>query len=61
MIDLGRPTLEEAGKRMNVSRNAVWRLIQAGREKLVRAIIEGKQIIKDRGVAGHKGSTKKTF
>lgn len=53
MINLVRPTLEEAGKRINVSRNAVWRLIQAGREKLVRAIIEGKQIIKDRGVAGH--------
>jgi predicted DNA-binding protein (UPF0251 family) len=30
---------------MNVSRNTVWRLVESGREKLVRAIIEGRPII----------------
>lgn len=30
---------------MNVSRNTVWRLVENGREKLVRAMIEGRPII----------------
>jgi len=33
----------EAGKKMRVSRNTVWRLVEAAREKLARAIIEGRE------------------
>ncbi|MEM0262492.1 MAG: DUF134 domain-containing protein [Nitrososphaerota archaeon] len=45
LIDLEKLTLEEAGEKMNISRNTVWRLVQSGREKLIRAIVEGRQII----------------
>jgi predicted DNA-binding protein (UPF0251 family) len=45
LIELEKLTFEEAGERMNVSRNTVWRLVEGGREKLVRAIIEGRPII----------------
>jgi predicted DNA-binding protein (UPF0251 family) len=45
LIELEKLTFEEAGERMNVSRNTVWRLVECGREKLVRAMIEGRPII----------------
>lgn len=45
LVELEKLTCEEAGGRMNVSRNTVWRLVESGREKLVRAIIEGRPII----------------
>jgi excisionase family DNA binding protein len=45
LVDLDKLTFEEAGERMNVSRNTIWRLVQGGREKLIRAIIEGRQIL----------------
>ncbi|MEM3808291.1 MAG: DUF134 domain-containing protein [Nitrososphaerota archaeon] len=45
LIDLEKLTLEEAGQKMNTSRNTVWRLVQSGREKLIKSIIEGRQII----------------
>jgi len=45
LVELEKLTYEEAGERMNVSRNTVWRLVESGREKLVRAIIEGRPII----------------
>ena len=45
LVELEKLTCEEAGMRMNVSRNTVWRLVESGREKLVRAIIEGRPII----------------
>lgn len=44
LIDLEKLSFEEAGKRMRVSRSTVWRLIQAAREKLTRAIIEGREV-----------------
>jgi len=44
LVELEKMTLEEAGRRMGVSRNTVWRLVEGGREKLVRAIIEGRPI-----------------
>ncbi|MGC8850289.1 MAG: DUF134 domain-containing protein [Candidatus Bathyarchaeia archaeon] len=31
--------------RMGVSRNTVWRIVEAAREKLVKAIIEGREVI----------------
>ncbi|MEM2909907.1 MAG: DUF134 domain-containing protein [Nitrososphaerota archaeon] len=45
LVDLDKLTLEEAGERMSVSRNTIWRLVQSGREKLIRAIVEGRQIL----------------
>jgi predicted DNA-binding protein (UPF0251 family) len=45
LIDLEKLSFEEAGTRMKVSRNTVWRLVESAREKLVRAILEGKGII----------------
>ncbi|MEM1538060.1 MAG: DUF134 domain-containing protein [Candidatus Nezhaarchaeales archaeon] len=45
LIDLEKLSFEEAGIRMNVSRNTVWRMVKSAREKLVKAIIEGREII----------------
>ncbi|MEM0211654.1 MAG: DUF134 domain-containing protein [Candidatus Methanomethylicia archaeon] len=45
LIDLENLSFEEAGSRMNTSRNTVWRLVKSAREKLVRALIEGREII----------------
>jgi len=33
---------EEAGKRMNVSRGTVWRLLQSARKKTAQALNEGR-------------------
>jgi len=30
---------------MSVSRNTVWRLVESGREKLVKAILEGREVV----------------
>jgi len=45
LIDLEKLTFEEAGVRMSVSRNTVWRLVESGREKLVKAILEGREVV----------------
>jgi hypothetical protein len=45
LIDLQKLSFEKAGKEMNVSRNTVWRLTQNAREKIIHAIMEGKQIL----------------
>lgn len=45
LIDLERLSFVEAGRRMNVSRNTVWRLTESARQKIVKAIIEGRGII----------------
>jgi predicted DNA-binding protein (UPF0251 family) len=45
LIDLEKLSFEEAGIKMGVSRNTVWRLVENAREKLIRAIIEGREII----------------
>lgn len=45
LIDLDNLSFEEAGLRMNTSRNTVWRIVRSAREKLVRALIEGREII----------------
>ncbi|MFQ6080774.1 MAG: DUF134 domain-containing protein [Candidatus Bathyarchaeia archaeon] len=45
LTDLEKLSFEEAGKRMNVSRNTVWRLTESARRTIVKAIIEGRQII----------------
>ncbi len=45
LVDLEGLTQEEAGKQMGVSRGTVWRLLESGRKKVVRAIIEGRPIV----------------
>ncbi|MEM2210522.1 MAG: DUF134 domain-containing protein [Nitrososphaerales archaeon] len=45
LIDLEKLSFEEAGMKMGISRNTVWRLVEDAREKLVRAIIEGREVI----------------
>jgi len=45
LVDLEKCTFDEAGKRMNVSRNTVWRLSKSARRKLITAILEGRPII----------------
>ncbi|MEM2105459.1 MAG: DUF134 domain-containing protein [Candidatus Bathyarchaeia archaeon] len=44
LIDLEKLSFEEAGARMGVSRNTVWRLVESAREKIVKAIIENREI-----------------
>lgn len=45
LVDLKRYSLEEAGRRMNISRNTVWRLAENGRRKIITAILEGRPIL----------------
>lgn len=45
LVELEKLTFEEAAARMKVSRNTVWRLAEGAREKLVRAIVEGREIL----------------
>lgn len=45
LVDLDKLIMDEAGERMRVSRNTIWRLVQSGREKLIRAIVEGRQVL----------------
>lgn len=45
LIDLEKLSFEEAGIRMNVSRNTVWCLVENAREKIIKALIDGRPII----------------
>lgn len=45
LVELEKLTFEEAAARMKVSRNTVWRLAEKAREKLVRAIVESREIL----------------
>lgn len=45
LVDLEGLSQEQAGKQMGVSRGTIWRLLQAAREKVARALTEGRQII----------------
>ncbi|MEM1588889.1 MAG: DUF134 domain-containing protein [Candidatus Bathyarchaeia archaeon] len=45
LMELEKLTFEQAAVRMKVSRNTVWRLAERAREKLARAIIEGREIL----------------
>ncbi|MEM3577298.1 MAG: DUF134 domain-containing protein [Candidatus Bathyarchaeia archaeon] len=44
LIDLEKLSFEEAGAKMGVSRNTVWRLVESAREKIVKAIMENREI-----------------
>ena len=45
LVDLLDHNQEDAGREMNISRTAIWRLINSGRRKLVTMLIEGREII----------------
>lgn len=44
LVDLEGLSQEEAGGRMGVSRGTVWRFLKRAREKVVRALTEGRRI-----------------
>jgi len=44
LVDLEGLSQEEAGELLGVSRGTVWRLIQSGRMKVVRALVEGRAL-----------------
>lgn len=45
LTELEKLPLEEVGRRMGVSRNTAWRLVEGAREKLARALVEGRGIV----------------
>jgi len=45
LVDLEKCSFNEAGQRMNVSRNTVWRLTESARRKIIMAILEGRPIV----------------
>jgi predicted DNA-binding protein (UPF0251 family) len=45
LVDLTGMYQEQAGAAMGVSRGTVWRLLSTAREKMVRAMYEGRSII----------------
>ncbi|HDH45073.1 MAG TPA: DUF134 domain-containing protein [Thermococcus sp.] len=50
LSDVEKLTQEEIAKRMQTSRGTVWRLLESGREKIVRALVESRPlIISERG------------
>jgi len=44
LVDLENLSYEDAATKMGTSRGTVWRLVKAGRSKIVRAIVEGKTL-----------------
>ncbi|MEM3703858.1 MAG: DUF134 domain-containing protein [Candidatus Bathyarchaeia archaeon] len=44
LVELEKLTFEKAAAKMQVSRNTVWRLAEKAREKLAKAITEGREI-----------------
>lgn len=45
LVDLEGLSQEQAGKQMGVSRGTIWRFLQSAREKVTRALTEGRPII----------------
>lgn len=45
LVDLEGFTLIEAGKKMEVSRGTVWRILNEARRKVVRALTEARPIL----------------
>jgi len=44
LIDQEKLSFEEAGSRMRISRNTVWRLVDSARYKLAEALVQGRPI-----------------
>jgi hypothetical protein len=45
LVDCQNLTQKEAGEKMAISRGTIWRLLEKGREKIVRALFLGQKII----------------
>ncbi|RLI42438.1 hypothetical protein DRO59_04145 [Candidatus Bathyarchaeota archaeon] len=45
LVDLEKCSFVEAGRRMSISRNTVWRLVENARRKIITAILEGRPIV----------------
>ncbi|MHA2377915.1 MAG: DUF134 domain-containing protein [Candidatus Thorarchaeota archaeon] len=52
LVDLEGMYQEQAGDTMGFSRGTVWRLLQGAREKVIRAIFEGRPLVI--GGSGHE-------
>ena len=44
LLDLEDLNQQEAGDRMGGSRGTIWRLVQRGRRKIMKAFVEGRRI-----------------
>jgi predicted DNA-binding protein (UPF0251 family) len=44
LVELEKMAYDEAGIKMGVSRNTIWRLVEGGKEKLILAFLEGRKI-----------------
>jgi len=45
LVDLEGLSQEQAGMQMGVSRGTIWRFLQSAREKVARALTEGRPLI----------------
>ena len=45
LVDIEGMYQEEAGFRMGVSRGTIWRLLASAREKVARALFEGRPLV----------------
>jgi len=45
LVDIEGLYQEEAGFRMGVSRGTIWRLLASAREKVARALFEGRSLV----------------
>lgn len=45
LVDLKNLSYEDAARKMGTSRGTVWRLVKAGRSKIVEAIVEGRPLL----------------
>ncbi|MHA1243529.1 MAG: DUF134 domain-containing protein [Candidatus Heimdallarchaeota archaeon] len=45
LVDQNSFNQDEAGQAMNVSRGTIWRLLDTGRAKMIRVIVEGKKLV----------------
>lgn len=45
LIDEEKMTQEQAAEKMNISRGTLWRIIQTARNKIISALLSGKETI----------------
>lgn len=45
LVDMDGCSQERAGELLGVSRGTVWRLVQSGRGKLIRAVVENRRVL----------------
>lgn len=45
LSEIEKKKQEEVARIMKTSRGTVWRLLESGREKLVRAVVEGRPLL----------------